>query len=52
MVVVMNGVLDIMSRFLVPWAEVKVYFRAERDRLVVMAVFHDRRDLNVWQSRA
>ena len=29
-----------------------VYFRAERDRLVVMAVFHDKRDPKVWQGRA
>ena len=29
-----------------------VYFRAESDRIVVLAVFHARRDPVVWQTRA
>ena len=29
-----------------------VYFLAERDRVVVLSVFHARRDPRVWQSRA
>jgi toxin ParE1/3/4 len=29
-----------------------VYFLAEQDRIVVLSVFHARRDPRVWQSRA
>lgn len=29
-----------------------VFFRAESRRIVVLAVFHARRDPNVWQQRA
>lgn len=29
-----------------------VYFRPERDRIVVLAVFHARRDPTIWQTRA
>ena len=29
-----------------------VYFRAEKHRIVVLAVFHGNRDPAVWQSRA
>jgi len=28
-----------------------VYFRAEKHRIVVLAVFHGRRDPDIWQSR-
>jgi plasmid stabilization system protein ParE len=29
-----------------------VYFRAEESRIVVLAVFHGRRDPAIWQARA
>lgn len=29
-----------------------VYFRAERDRIVVLAVFHGSRNPAIWQTRA
>lgn len=29
-----------------------VYFRVEKDRLIVMAVFHDKRDPGIWRGRA
>jgi plasmid stabilization system protein ParE len=29
-----------------------VYYRIRSDRVVVLAVFHNKRDLNVWKSRA
>lgn len=29
-----------------------VYFLAEQDRIVVLSIFHARRDPRVWQSRA
>lgn len=29
-----------------------VYFRAESNRVVVLAVFHNRRDPMIWQSRS
>ena len=29
-----------------------VYFRAEKHRIVVLAVFHDSRDPAIWQARA
>ena len=29
-----------------------VYFRAEKHRIVVLAVFHGRRDPDIWQARA
>lgn len=28
-----------------------VYFRAEKDRLVVLAVFHGKRDPKIWRKR-
>ena len=29
-----------------------IYFRAETDRLIVMAVFHDKRHPDIWRRRA